>query len=141
MATWMSKSLSRALKILPIPPRPISAAISYLFPKESPGTKEKSCIPVGKTNSYDALAAAFAIAKKANARSPGRTAADTIYLMTDAGKPNRGRFLSTLLLVDGVALLNYGRHITLHTVGVGTSIDQGMLNDLARHNGGTMVTR
>ncbi len=91
--------------------------------------------PVGTTNIYDALEAAFAIALQAT----GDPLVDTIYFLTD-GRPTSGKVRDSKRILHEVLEWNKAARIRIHTVGVGDH-DAELLKALAENTGGTYVAR
>lgn len=94
----------------------------------------------GATNIYDSVEAAFNIISDRKESKSFKKGADTIFLMTD-GRPNRGKFTQTDLILIEIKRLNKARKLTIHTVGVGPGADPVFLSRLAAQNDGQYLAR
>jgi HEAT repeat protein len=95
---------------------------------------------LGSTNIYDALETAFNVISAGNEEKNLKKGADTLYFMTD-GKPTRGKFLDTEMILREVKRMNETRKITIHTIGVGKDTDPDFLKKLAEQNRGQYIAR
>jgi len=97
--------------------------------------------PGGATNIHDAMESAFAYAGRGPADKYYDSAVDTVFLLTD-GQPSIGSTRDnperTLQLVRR---LNPFQRVIVHTIGLGSGIDDQFLRRLASENGGVFVQR
>jgi hypothetical protein len=97
--------------------------------------------PNGATNIHDAMESAFALAGRGPADKYYDSAVDTIFLLTD-GQPSIGSTKDnperTLQLVRR---LNPFQRVIVHTIGLGSGIDDQFLRRLATENAGVFVQR
>lgn len=94
--------------------------------------------PVGKTNVFEALEAAFAIQGFDAGDRDFLDGVDTMFLLTD-GTPSEGRHLETEAILRRVRAWNTSRGVIIHTIGLGNDHNAGFLRQLARENGGQYV--
>lgn len=103
-----------------------------------------SVVPVGtsgagRTNTYDAINAAFGLLTGGTAEKPTfKTDADTMFLLTD-GNPTAGAITEPKLLIEHVATINRKAKMVIHTIGFGAS-NRPLLESLARDSGGQYVS-
>jgi hypothetical protein len=103
--------------------------------------------PLARTNIFDAMEKAFAIAtgtgpKAGGAGDPryggGQGGADTFYLLSD-GSPNFGRIPEPDAIVAEIRKINELRKIIIHTIAVGGAFNPSFMERLAKENGGECI--
>lgn len=93
----------------------------------------------GRTNTWDALQAAFKASGIGTYDKAYDTAVDTIFLLSD-GEPTAGKLVKTTDIVEEIARLNKLRRVVIHTINFGKDPNGArFLRQLAEGNGGTFV--
>ncbi len=96
--------------------------------------------PIGGTNIFDSLEAAFDLAGRGASDKYYRPLVDTIYFLSD-GAPSAGRFTVPAEILREVDRMNRFRKLTIHAIGVGKLHDQKFMRSLAGEHGGRYVQR
>jgi hypothetical protein len=112
-----------------------NAAVKYLARLTVASVVQAGADAPGRTNTFDALNAAFGTMKGSEAgKNTYKTDADTMFLLSD-GMPTCGRITEPQTLLDYVATVNRRAKMVIHCVAFGSS-NKALMETMAMQNGG-----